>query len=68
MAIFVVLKEEVHTVEIEVNAKDEDCARDKVHRGLGKAIAGCEFNRINSRTIDDWEVYPVTVKGRKKGK
>jgi hypothetical protein len=66
--LYVVLKEEVHIVETEINAKDPDSARDKVHRGLGRSIAGCEFNRVNSKTIDDWEVYPVMIRGRKKGR
>lgn len=68
MGLFVVLKEEIHVVEIEVNAKDENHARDKAHRGLGRPIAGCEFNRIHSITVDEWEVYPVMIKGRKKGR
>lgn len=68
MGLFMVRKEEIHVVEIEVQAKDEDSARDKAHRGLGRQIGCCEFNRVNSISIDDWEVNPVRIMGRKKGK
>ena len=68
MALWVVRKEEIHIIEVEVQAKTEDDARDKVHRGLGRAIAGCEFDRLNTRTVDDWEVNPVQIMGRKKGR
>ena len=68
MALWVVRKEEVHIVEIEVQAKTEDDARDKAHRGLGKVIGSCEFDRMNTRTVDDWEVNPVQIMGRKKGR
>lgn len=68
MALWMVRKEEIHVVEIEVQAKDEDSARDKVHRGLGRQIGCCEFDRVNSITVDDWEVNAVRITGRKKGR
>jgi hypothetical protein len=66
MPLRIVRKEEIHVVEVEVQAKDDDEARDKVHRGLGREIGACEFDRIHSATVEDWEVYPVTVTGKRK--
>lgn len=62
----IVRKEEIHIVEVEVQSKDDDDARDRVNRGLGKEIGPCEFDRVHSANVEDWEVYPVTVPRRRK--
>ena len=66
MPLWIVRREEIHVTEVEVQAKNDYEARDKANRGLGREIGPCEFNRIHSSDVEEWEVYPVTVTGQRK--